>query len=55
MGTLWVPLRIAWRPVISAERLGVHWGSVLKFCRRAPSAARASILGEGAPRSSPPP
>jgi hypothetical protein len=38
-----------------AERLGVHCASTLKFSKRKPCAASASILGVGAPRSTPPP
>lgn len=32
------------RPVISAERLGVHEGSTLKLVSRVPSRARASTV-----------
>ena len=55
IGIVWVPLRIGCRPVSSAERLAVHWGSTLKFNSLNPSAASPSIRGVGAPRSTPPP
>ncbi|MDT2005589.1 sulfatase-like hydrolase/transferase [Rhodococcus opacus] len=54
-GTVWVPERIAWRPVSKAERLGVQCASTLKFSNLRPSPARSSIRGVGAPRSTPPP
>ena|GEM_PF-3133696 len=53
--TVWVPERIAWRPVSKADRLGVHCASTLKFNSLRPSPAKASIRGVGAPRSTPPP
>src|SRR5262249_51147118 len=55
LGTLWVPDRIGKRPVMSAERDGVHWASTLKFRSRMPSLASLSIRGVGAPRRLPPP
>jgi hypothetical protein len=53
--TVWVPDRIGCRPVSSADRLGVHCASTLKFSNCRPSAASWSIFGVGAPRSTPPP
>ena len=53
--TAWVPERIGWRPVSSADRLGVHCASTLKFSSFMPSPASLSICGVGAPRSTPPP
>jgi len=54
-GITCVPERIACRPVSSADRLGVHCASTLKFSSRRPSPASLPILGVGAPRSPPPP
>ncbi|MNR07333.1 hypothetical protein D3C85_1234490 [compost metagenome] len=50
-----MPERIGKRPVISAEREGVHCASTLKLVRRIPSWANWSILGVSAPRIAPPP
>jgi hypothetical protein len=36
MGTLWVPERTAWRPVSSAERVGVHCASGQYETQKAP-------------------
>ena len=55
IGTACVPERMAWRPVNSADRLGVHCASTLKFSSRRPCAASPSIRGVGAPRNTPPP
>ena len=41
IGTAWVPERIEKRPVMIADRLGVHCASTLKLVRRMPSAASA--------------
>src|SRR5215471_11589486 len=54
-GTLYVPERIGNRPVINADRVGVHWDSTLKLSSRIPSLANLSIRGVGAPRRMPPP
>jgi len=50
IGTECVPERIAKRPVMIAERLGVHCASTLKLVSRVPSAASRSMRGVGAPR-----
>jgi hypothetical protein len=55
MGTECVPERMEKRPVMMAERLGVHCASTLKFSRRVPSDANLSMRGVGAPRRKPPP
>jgi hypothetical protein len=55
IGTEWVPERIEKRPVMMAERLGVHCASTLKFVSRIPSAASWSMRGVAAPRVMPPP
>jgi hypothetical protein len=49
------PVRIGWRPVISAERVGTQSLSTLKFRHFRPSSASASMRGVGAPRRAPPP
>src|SRR5210317_1867311 len=54
-GTVPLPLRIAYRPVINADRDGVHWTSTLKFVSRSPASASESICGVAAPRMMPPP
>ena len=53
IGTEWVPERMEKRPVMKAERLGVHCASTLKLVSRVPSAASRSMRGVGAPRVMP--
>src|SRR6476620_5748412 len=50
-----VPERIENRPVMRADRLGVHCASTLKLVSRIPSVASLSMRGVGAPRTTPPP
>ena len=54
-GTECVPERIAQRPVIRLDRLGVHCVSMFMFSRRRPSRAMLSMRGVAAPRVIPPP
>ena len=46
-GTLVLPVRMGRRPLRIAERVGVHWTSMLWFLKRTPSAASASRRGVG--------
>src|SRR4051812_32557075 len=55
IGTSYVPERMEKRPVISADREGVHCASTLKLSSRVPSLASLSMRGVGAPRRMPPP
>lgn len=52
---VWLPDRMGYRPVISAERVGVHCGSTTKWVSFSDSAANASIRTVSAPRRMPPP
>ena len=52
---VWLPDRIGYRPVINAERVGVHCGSTTKCDSFSDSAAKASIRTVSAPRRMPPP
>lgn len=53
--TVWFPVRMACRPVISAAREGVHWASGAKLRSWKPSWANWSIRRVSAPRKTPPP